>query len=123
VSNFRPTIARFLYSKYAKNGVVLDPCMGYGGRLLGASAEVSEYHGFDPSSQSIDGNNKLCSFLKSKSNFEFKPTMKPFEDSDLKDNFYDFIFTSPPYFDIEKYSHEDTQSWIRYKNGLGLTNF
>ena len=27
---------------------------------------------------------------------------------------YDFIFTSPPYFDLEKYSDEPTQSYLRY---------
>ena len=28
----------------------------------------------------------------------------------------DFCFTSPPYFDTEKYSDEDTQSWKKYGN-------
>ena len=29
---------------------------------------------------------------------------------------FDTIFTSPPYFNVEKYSDEDTQSYIRYKD-------
>ena len=28
----------------------------------------------------------------------------------------DIVFTSPPYFNVERYSHDDTQSWVRYKN-------
>jgi hypothetical protein len=28
----------------------------------------------------------------------------------------DFAFTSPPYFDTEKYSNEKTQSYLKYKN-------
>jgi len=32
----------------------------------------------------------------------------------LTDVKVDFVFTSPPYFDIERYSEEDTQSWKRY---------
>ena len=28
----------------------------------------------------------------------------------------DCAFTSPPYFNVEKYSDEDTQSYVRYKN-------
>ena len=28
---------------------------------------------------------------------------------------YDTVFTSPPYFSVERYSYEDTQSWVRYK--------
>ena len=31
------------------------------------------------------------------------------------ENYFDTIFTSPPYFDVEKYSDEDTQSYKRYK--------
>jgi hypothetical protein len=27
----------------------------------------------------------------------------------------DLIFTSPPYFNVEKYSDDETQSWVRYK--------
>ncbi len=29
---------------------------------------------------------------------------------------FDFVFTSPPYFDVERYSEEDTQSWQRYSD-------
>ena len=25
------------------------------------------------------------------------------------------MFTSPPYFNVERYSYDDTQSWVRYK--------
>ena len=32
------------------------------------------------------------------------------------ENYFDTIFTSPPYFNVEKYSDEDTQSYVRYKN-------
>ena len=30
------------------------------------------------------------------------------------ENHFDSIFTSPPYFDVEKYSDEETQSYKRY---------
>ena len=26
------------------------------------------------------------------------------------------MFTSPPYFSVERYSYDDTQSWVRYKD-------
>ena len=41
----------------------------------------------------------------------------PAEDVDYSEynNYFDTIFTSPPYFNTEKYSDEDTQSYIRYK--------
>ena len=28
----------------------------------------------------------------------------------------DIVFTSPPYFSVEKYSYDETQSWVRYKD-------
>ena len=31
------------------------------------------------------------------------------------DEYFDIAFTSPPYFSVERYSYDDTQSWIRYK--------
>ena len=41
----------------------------------------------------------------------------PTEDVDFSkyENHFDTVFTSPPYFDVERYSDEDTQSWVRYK--------
>ena len=40
------------------------------------------------------------------------------EDFDYSEyeNYFDVVFTSPPYFSVERYSHDDTQSWVRYKN-------
>jgi hypothetical protein len=42
---------------------------------------------------------------------------QPAEDVDFtkyKDTF-DTVFTSPPYFNVERYSYDDTQSWVKYK--------
>ena len=38
------------------------------------------------------------------------------EDFEYKENMYDTVFTSPPYFSVERYSYDDTQSWVRYKD-------
>ena len=120
VSNFRPTVAKYIYEKYAgNNSSVLDPCAGYSGRLMGAftSKNVFSYTGFDPCEETFNGNiNAYNEFMKYKfKDFKSEFFKLPFEDSDLKNKF-DFIFTSPPYFNIEKYSNEDTQSWIRYNS-------
>ena len=129
VSNFRPTVSKYMYKTYAgENARVLDPCAGYGGRLFGAlsSSNVSSYTGVDPATASYSGNLEI---VKTLNNIVYKLNDNdmfgniqlpgaglahaPFEDLDLCSE-YDFIFTSPPYFDIEKYSYEATQSWIRY---------
>ena len=44
--------------------------------------------------------------------------MMKVEDFDLSKYYdtFDIIFTSPPYFNVERYSFDDNQSWVRYKN-------
>jgi hypothetical protein len=58
VSNFRPTIAKWVYENFCvPNGSVLDPCAGYGGRLMGAfCSHIDRYVGVDPNTVSITGN-------------------------------------------------------------------
>lgn len=113
VSNFRPSVAKYLYEIYAKNGDVLDPCAGYGGRMLGASKTVKSYLGIDPSESSNLGNDLMGRFIKTQNKFDYHLKNQCFENFSCNSQF-DFIFTSPPYFNVEKYSNEATQSWIRY---------
>lgn len=124
VSNFKPSVAKYIYEKYGNKGIVLDPCAGYGGRLLGAwCSNIQKYVGVDPSTKTIEGNRnlykKLSELTEYKSLFGIhRPKIElhqlPFEDFETTEKF-DLVFTSPPYFNTEKYSHEDTQSWVRYK--------
>ena len=103
---------------------ILDFSAGWGDRLAGFyGSETGEFYlGIDPRKENhpiyeeqkefyskhnglfeID---KECEFIES-----------PAEDVDFeqyKDKF-DTVFTSPPYFSVERYSYEDTQSWVRYK--------
>lgn len=131
-SNFRPSAVKFMIERYCpKNGKYLDPSMGYGGRMLGALATIklSEYHCCDPCKETVNNNKKILSFLKNKmtnsglnkfiNHTENKlPTVKinniPFEEYEHSNDYFDLVFTSPPYFNIEKYSDEDTQSWKKY---------
>lgn len=115
VSNFRPTIAKFIYDNYAGDGHVLDFSCGFGGRLLGAMAsdKVKFYHGTDPCDQTA--------FVLENMAYTFKNGKGawidnvPFEDLNLHNHQYDLAFSSPPYFDTEHYSYEANQSWVRYK--------
>ena len=114
VSNFRPTAAKLIYEMYSGDGVVWDMSTGWGGRLLGALASnrVKKYIGTDPSTIAYEG---VC---KIRDDFNYidkeielhklgSEVFKPKEKIDL-------CFTSPPYFDTEKYSDEDTQSYKKY---------
>lgn len=122
VSNFRPTSAVAIYDMYSGKGNVLDMSSGYGGRLLGAlkSKRVISYTGLEPCSETYSG---LLNIIKDYSNQydmfgkpkKIKIHMVGSEDFVEKNN-YDLCFTSPPYFDLEKYSEEETQSYVKYPN-------
>ena len=121
ISEFPPTIARNLYRKFVPNGgKILDPCHGWGGRVVGFMAanykNEAHYVGFDPSTKSHEGLKKIIAFLKTsatKATAEVHCT--PFEDAKLKKESYDFALTSPPYYDTEHYADEATQSFVKYK--------
>jgi len=116
-ANFRPGVALAFYRRFAKpGGIVLDPCTGYGGRLVGwiASQIGGTYVGCDPASETHAANLRLARELAPSSDVRLHNL--PFEDADLSEyaESIDFALTSPPYFDKELYSDEPTQSRLRY---------
>lgn len=138
VSNFRPTVASALYNLFAPNGTVLDMSAGFGGRLLGFyGSSAQKYIGLEPSTKTYNSLlelNKDC-FSFYKDNLEQKEQQISLfpehnfnnkikkeveiikigsEDYIPLSNSLDFCFTSPPYFDTEKYSMENTQSYTKY---------
>lgn len=112
-SQFKPSVAKAIYNKYnSKN--VLDLSMGWGDRLAGFHASNAErYVGIDPNKKLSDGYGDQ--YLTYKTGKESLFIIKPAEEVEYRGEEFDTIFTSPPYFDTERYSTVDTQSWIRYK--------
>lgn len=119
VSNFRPTIAKYIYDNYANGGTVLDFSSGYGGRLLAAlaSENVFNYIGFDPATKTFAGLKNMLDYVGNGTTNTFLYNY-PFEDCesivDSHSQEIDLCFSSPPYFNTERYSNEDTQSYKRY---------
>jgi len=117
INEFQPYIARNIYKKYHldANSKILDPCAGWGGRMIGASVVSNYYECFEPSTKTFEGLNRLSNFIQL-INSDFKTVINkiPFEDSNLVDNSFDFALTSPPYYDTEIYSDEVTNSLNRY---------
>lgn len=118
---FKPYLARDIYLHYCKsNPKVLDPCAGWGGRMIGFASSLlgGEYWATDPATKTYEGLSRLKEFLLLadciKSTNIFLHNL-PFEDFPVEENYFDFAFTSPPYFDTEIYSDEETQAYNRYK--------
>lgn len=120
---FKPYLAREIYLDYCNKGAkVLDPCAGWGGRMIGfmASGLIGEYVATDPSTKTYKGLLQLKDFLLRADGLDLNSMIVslynlPFEDFELPNNYFDFAFTSPPYFDTEIYCDEETQAFKRYK--------
>ena len=113
VSNFRPTAAAAIYDTFAKNGVVWDMSGGWGGRLLGAIASgVKQYWATEPSEDAFNGLHDLAEDFAGDLDYNIFKTGS--ETWLPEKNMFDLCFTSPPYFDLEKYSNEPSQSYVRY---------
>jgi hypothetical protein len=111
-SQFKPQSAKLVYNFFdAKN--VLDFSAGWGDRLVGFHASNAEsYVGIDPNSKLHEKYEAISDFCNTGKKAEF--ICSPAEDADLTGLEFDFVFTSPPYFTLERYSKEETQSWKRY---------
>lgn len=112
ISIFKPLIAMKIYCLY-KPTSILDFTMGWGGRLVGASAlDIPNYIGIDNNINLREPYNKMTDFLKknSKTNIELY-----FQDAlsiDYSKLNYDMVLTSPPYYNIETYGilHENQKN-------------
>jgi SAM-dependent methyltransferase len=117
VSNFRPTVALNLCARYSTSGAtVLDFSAGYGGRLLGCMALPRKYIGIEPCSFQVEGLARMLARLNRR--LPGIATVIPGCAEDVLCNFkrssVDLVLSSPPYFNHERYSTEQTQSYLRY---------
>lgn len=105
---YRPQMMKLACMRY-KAKRVLDPCAGWGGRMLGAVSSGAEYVAFEPNKTTFANLNSLAKFL----NVESKVTLIC-DGAENMDQYnlgkFDLVLTSPPYFNLEVYSDENTQS-------------
>jgi len=121
-SQFKPSIAKAFYDYFGSSNI-LDFSAGWGDRLAGfyCGEKTSHYVGIDPNLDNHPNYQKQVEFYKKHQTF-FEKEKKvdliplPAEDVDFTEykEYFDMVFTSPPYFNTEKYSEHDTQSFRRY---------
>jgi len=101
---------------------VLDFSCGFGGRLIGsyASGNVTNYVGIDPLNENIISHVKIERLIKKHADLrgnEFKSLFINGTAEDVLgriDNKFDIIITSPPYFNKENYSVDNTQCYNKF---------
>lgn len=141
--NIRGTVAKHIYQvellKRSRAGqkdiVVYDPSMGWAGRMVGFlaacnhmeihhSVDTLTYIGTDPNTTIFDRYKKVERFWKKEINPACKGTVIPvcsgsetFDETEVFQQYrgkVDIMFTSPPYFNRERYSEDETQSWKKF---------
>lgn len=102
-----------------KSKRILDISSGWGDRLIGAISRdeyIEYYHGCDPNTCVYKNYAKIIKY------FNVNPKKYIIQNTGFEnmklDKTYDLIFTSPPYFDLEDYTQEGSQSIHTYDNLL-----
>lgn len=118
IQNFKPLNARAIveYLCPVLWGDVYDYSAGYGGRLLGITTSNMRYNytGIDPNSETIEYlhylNNLIYDSVGNRGQI-----IKSVSENYVQDKLVDLAFSSPPYFNLEKYSDEPTQCMNQFK--------
>lgn len=122
ISGFMPCVAKAIYEKYCENkSSVLDFCAGFGGRMVGAMSckKVESYTGSDVNIDTYFGLLDLYQTINKHTNIEKQVNIIN-QDSitfmqQFRDNNFDFCFTSPPYYNAEEYTDDDSQSYKKFE--------
>jgi hypothetical protein len=119
-TNFKAMNAKALYERLCpKDGIIYDFSAGFGGRMIGALTSKNNYKylAVEPASETFDNLNVLGAYIEKAlgGKDRFKIFKQGSEDFRLKKGEYiDFAFSSPPYFNLEQYSDEETQCYNRF---------
>lgn len=109
LSLFKPEIAKYIYMKFSNCGdLIYDFSAGFGGRLLGAMSCGRRYIGVDP--LTADELGKMIGFFSWQNCMILKGCS---EDIKLEKNSIDLAFSSPPYFNQEVFSDDETQAYSK----------
>lgn len=111
---YRPQMMKLACMTYGAK-TVLDPCAGWGGRMLGAVSAGCDYYAFEPNTVTYNNLLNLAKFLDIENKVHiYCDDARNIDNYDIPN--VDLILTSPPYFDLEIYCHQDTQSINKCNN-------
>jgi len=105
INIIRPLVYMEIYVKY-KPICVLDFCAGWGGAAVAACAlNIPKYIGIEINQSLNQPYNQLIEFLKERSNTSIQMIFDNAITIDYSKLDYDLVFTSPPYYFIQKYEN------------------
>lgn len=113
-SQFRVSVAKAMY-EHMNSKYVMDFSAGWGDRYAAFCAvnNTLTYTGIDPNKELHRRYLKQSRVYGKDKNAQF--ILSPAEEVDFSQFYYDTVFTSPPYFNVERYTQDEFQSWKRYK--------
>ena len=105
INIMRPLNCMEIYTRFnAKR--VLNFCAGWGGSMVAAAAlNLDAYYGVEINNDLKEPYEKMESYLRTKSNTKFSIHFVDAADFDYSSIYYDTVFSSPPYYFIEKYAN------------------
>lgn len=105
INIIRPLVYMEIYTKY-KPKCVLDFCAGWGGAAVAACAlGVQKYIGIEINTNLKEPYRKLTDYLHTKSETKVEMIFNNALEIDYSKYEYDLVFTSPPYYFIQKYEN------------------
>jgi hypothetical protein len=101
VTKYRAGLSKFIVKRYNASSV-LDPCIGWGGRMIGSLSANATYTGCETDFNTFKGLQNILIDIERQADIHHKPaeTFLP----TLRDCFVDMILTSPPYYTLELYT-------------------
>lgn len=116
INIFKPIRSIEIFKRFNPKSI-LDPTMGWGGRLVGACVcNVPNYIGIDMNTNLREPYEKMTHFLKSRSTTNIDLHFEDILSIDLSNFKYDMVFTSPPYYNKEIYSNNTKYNSIKEWN-------
>jgi 16S rRNA G966 N2-methylase RsmD len=105
INIMRPLSCMEIYTKYKANRV-LNFCAGWGGSTVAAAAlNLDAYYGIEINENLSPCYDKMISYLKTKSTTTVEIHICDAVQFDYTNIEYDLVFSSPPYYFLEKYEN------------------
>jgi 16S rRNA G966 N2-methylase RsmD len=105
INIMRPLNCMEIYTKYHSKRV-LNFCAGWGGSAVAAAAlQLDAYYGVDVNTDLSEPYQHMVTYLKTKSGTFYNVKFCDALEVEYDDYVYDTVFSSPPYYFIEKYAN------------------